>query len=113
MSLTHPEPAPAQPTPAHHERSQTAPVLASMQHSPVAPPLRRARTTSARLDELQRVRDAWRDDGSQMPVDEILAAAKLVNEIDGVLKESLMRRLGQGHDRAEGSSSKGKRGEEN
>ncbi|KAH9949847.1 hypothetical protein B0H21DRAFT_726359 [Amylocystis lapponica] len=80
------------------DRSRTAPAASSRPSAPTtqAPLLRRAHTTSARIDVLQQVYAAVQADGSQMPVDEMLAATKLVHDIGGVLNERLLKRLGDG-----------------
>ncbi|KAI8994250.1 hypothetical protein BD414DRAFT_436949 [Trametes punicea] len=81
-------------------RTHTAP--ASLQHSqsspepvPEGPPLRRARTASAQLEELRNVYDALREEGSQLAVGEIAAASELTNKLGAMLSEKLSRRLRQ------------------
>ncbi|KAI0349596.1 hypothetical protein OH77DRAFT_1499498 [Trametes cingulata] len=89
--------------PSSPVRVHTAP--ASLQHSqssaqvPVplpeeaGHPLRRARTASARLEELRHVYDALREEGSQLPVGEIAAASELAGRLGAMLSEKLSRRL--------------------
>ncbi|KAL6303902.1 hypothetical protein BKA93DRAFT_786211 [Sparassis latifolia] len=82
--------------PAPPERSQTAPALSRALDPAfeVAPPLRRARTISTGIDALRQAYDAVQAEGSQMPVDEMLAATKLVHDIGRILNEKLLQRLG-------------------
>ncbi|GBE84841.1 hypothetical protein SCP_0700210 [Sparassis crispa] len=88
--------APDHPVPP--ERSQTAPALSRALDPAfeVAPPLRRARTISTGIDALRQAYDAVQAEGSQMPVDEMLAATKLVHDIGRILNEKLLQRLGVG-----------------
>lgn len=78
------------------KRSPTAPASSRPTEPRLyAPPLRRLRTASAHVHMLQQAYDAFHEQGSKMPVDDMLAATKLVHEIDGVLKEHLMKRLSE------------------
>ncbi|KAH9891761.1 hypothetical protein C8Q73DRAFT_87371 [Cubamyces lactineus] len=60
------------------------------------PALRRARTASAQLDELRNVYDALREEGSQLPVGDIVAATELTGKLGALLSEKLSRKLGEG-----------------
>ncbi|KAI0632232.1 hypothetical protein C8Q77DRAFT_1197483 [Trametes polyzona] len=66
--------------------------------------LRRARTASARLEELRHVYDALREDGSQLAVDEIAAASALTSRLGAMLSEKLERRLHDGSVASSGRS---------
>ncbi|OCH86877.1 hypothetical protein OBBRIDRAFT_837831 [Obba rivulosa] len=79
-----------------HKRSQTAPEFrSSIPSGPRQSPCV-ARTSSTQIEALRRLYHAVRDGGSQMPVDEMLAANQLVNEIGCVLNEKLAKKLGDG-----------------
>lgn len=71
-------------------RSQTEPVSLTM---PRPIPLRRSRTTSARLDALQRAYAAVAEDSSQIHVEDLVQATRLVHQIGTVLNEQMGRRL--------------------
>ena len=75
------------------------------------PPLRRARTASAQLDELRNVYDALREEGSQLPVGDIAEATELTNKLGALLSEKLSRKLREGSADPGPSSSLGSRNE--
>ncbi|KAH7919238.1 hypothetical protein BV22DRAFT_1075479 [Leucogyrophana mollusca] len=73
------------------------PTRAQSQGSPSVPhrlPLRRSRTTSARLDALHDVYAAVSNGASQIPVQELLQATKLVHQIGTVLSEQIGKKFG-------------------
>ncbi|KII86624.1 hypothetical protein PLICRDRAFT_177378 [Plicaturopsis crispa FD-325 SS-3] len=72
-----------------YRRSETMPPLS---HS-IAPPLRRVRTTSSRLERLQEAFALVTTDGSQMPVQDLLQATRLVHQIGAVLNEKMSNKL--------------------
>ncbi|KAL0961384.1 hypothetical protein HGRIS_006337 [Hohenbuehelia grisea] len=55
--------------------------------------LRRSKTTSARLDALERAFAVVNDDESQLPVEDLAQAAQLVHEIGKTLNQQMMRKL--------------------
>ncbi|KDQ62521.1 hypothetical protein JAAARDRAFT_66222 [Jaapia argillacea MUCL 33604] len=76
------------------KRSQTAPAISSAEPRFLPPPLRRAHTTSRNLEALHRVYETVADDASQLPVDDLLQAQRLVNQMGHLLNEQMAKRLG-------------------
>lgn len=70
--------------------SETLPSIREHQH----PPLRRARTTSSRLDVLQEAYAVVTNGASQMQVQDLVQATRLVHQIGTVLHEHIGRRFG-------------------
>ncbi|KAJ7147132.1 hypothetical protein C8R43DRAFT_1129909 [Mycena crocata] len=71
-------------------RSQTVPIPPREYH---APPLRRSKTSSARLDALERAYAAVTDDDSQVPVQDLVQASRWVHKIGEALNEQMGRKL--------------------
>ncbi|KAK7048529.1 GLOBIN domain-containing protein [Favolaschia claudopus] len=82
------------PGPSHRaspkRRSQTVPV--PRREAPRTP-LRRIKTTSARLDALERAYAVVADDASQIPVEDLVHATRLVHQIGAALNEQMSRKL--------------------
>ncbi|KAJ7245028.1 hypothetical protein B0H12DRAFT_1128337 [Mycena haematopus] len=78
------------PSPSFSYRSQTVPTPLRAKHPP--PPLRRNKT-SARLDALQHAYAVVTDDASQIPVQDLVQATRLVHKIGAALNEQMSRKL--------------------
>lgn len=70
-------------------RSYSVPVDPGLYDVPI---LRRSRTTLS-VEVLQEAFDALQTDASQLPVADLVHAASLARELDGVLQEKLRRKL--------------------
>jgi hypothetical protein len=57
-------------------------------------PLRRSKTTSVRLDALERAYTMVANGASPIPIEDLLQATKLVHQIGAVLAEHMSRALG-------------------
>lgn len=71
--------------------------MSQSERSPSAPPrpsLRRAKTTSARLDALRDVYSSVANGASQIPMSELLQATRLVHQIGAVLTEQMGKKMG-------------------
>ncbi|OAX38765.1 hypothetical protein K503DRAFT_740676 [Rhizopogon vinicolor AM-OR11-026] len=80
------------PTQVHHQRSRSQEESHHIaQHYT---PLRRSNTGSGRLDALRDVYAAVASGASQIPVQELLQATKLVHQIGTVLSEQMGKKLG-------------------
>ncbi|KAJ6585180.1 hypothetical protein B0H19DRAFT_1059450 [Mycena capillaripes] len=77
------------PGASHGPRSLTVPLPRRERH-PI--PLRRNKT-SARLDALQRAYAVVTDDASQIPVQDLVQASRLVHQIGAALNEQMSRKL--------------------
>jgi len=77
------------PFPVRRGQSQILTQVSPPQH----PLLRRARTTSARLDVLHEAYNVVSNDASQMQVQDLVQATRLVHQIGSVLNEYMDRRL--------------------
>jgi len=77
------------PTPLPSRRSATAPIPPREKH-PL--PLRRNKT-SARLDALEHAYAVVADDASQIPVQDLVQASRLVHQIGAALNEQMSRKL--------------------
>lgn len=77
-----------------HTRSQTAPGSISLRPKE-SPPLRRHQTAgpSTRIEALQRAYTAVVNDESQVPVEDLVQATALVNQIGKMLNEQMGKRL--------------------
>lgn len=73
-------------------RSQSVPIVS---RSRDFPHLRRSNTSSGRLDTLHRALMQVDRDGSQMPVEDLLHATKLIHQIGTALNEKMTRKFGQ------------------
>ncbi|KAF8551674.1 hypothetical protein OG21DRAFT_1605154 [Imleria badia] len=62
--------------------------------APTRPSLRRAKTTSARLDALRDVYSSVANGASQIPLPELVQATKLVHQIGAVLTEQMGKKMG-------------------
>ncbi|KAF9241176.1 hypothetical protein BU15DRAFT_73648 [Melanogaster broomeanus] len=61
---------------------------------PTRHPLRRSKTTSARLDALRDVYASMADGASQIPISELLQATRLVHKIGAALTEQMDKKIG-------------------
>ncbi|CCM03567.1 uncharacterized protein FIBRA_05703 [Fibroporia radiculosa] len=79
-------------------RAHSAPActLSGRPQSPTATPLRRVHTTSNALGALHKAYEDMKVAGSQMSLEEVLAATKLVHDMDGFLKQRLMQHFNEG-----------------
>jgi len=101
-SLTDPEPL-AQRQAQH--RSRTVPMTIRPRTSPDRPPrLRRNKATSARIHALERAYTVVANDASQIPVEDLVHATGLVNQIHTALNEQIARKLARGDSQAGGES---------
>ncbi|KAH0832070.1 hypothetical protein J3R83DRAFT_12978 [Lanmaoa asiatica] len=67
----------------------------SSSSTPVRPSLRRAKTTSARLNALRDVYSSVANGASQIPMSELLQATRLVHQIGAVLTEQMGKKMGE------------------
>ena len=88
------------PEPLPQYRSQTAPMTIPPHTIPDRPRcLRRNTATSARIHALERAYTIVANDASQIPVEDLVHATGLVNQIHTALNEQIARKLARGNNK--------------